>query len=52
LLRGAVVAVLLPGAPMPAARLRAELFQRYGLDRELGFPPDGGPPGPAFPPSG
>ncbi|MGW0752755.1 TetR/AcrR family transcriptional regulator [Streptomyces sp. NPDC002587] len=45
LLMGAVVAVLLPGAPMPAARLRAELFQRYGLDWELGVPPDGGPPG-------
>ncbi|MCX5609519.1 TetR/AcrR family transcriptional regulator [Streptomyces sp. NBC_00047] len=44
LLMGAVVAVLLPGAPMPLARLRAELFQRYGLDWELGVPPDGGPP--------
>ncbi|MEU2830740.1 helix-turn-helix domain-containing protein [Streptomyces lavendulae] len=41
LLMGAVVAVLLPGAPMPASRLRAELFQRYGLDWELGVPPDG-----------
>ncbi|GAA2402721.1 TetR/AcrR family transcriptional regulator [Streptomyces glaucosporus] len=40
LLMGAVFAVLLPGAPMPAARLRAELFGRYGLDWELGFPPD------------
>ncbi|MFD3539210.1 TetR/AcrR family transcriptional regulator [Streptomyces sp. NPDC058662] len=49
LLMGAVVAVLLPGAPMPAARLRAELFQRYGLDWELGVPPDGGPPGAPFP---
>ncbi|OKK17540.1 TetR family transcriptional regulator [Streptomyces sp. CB00455] len=45
LLMGAVVAVLLPGAPMPATRLRAELFQRYGLDWELGVPPAGGPPG-------
>ncbi|WP_329388620.1 TetR/AcrR family transcriptional regulator [Streptomyces sp. NBC_01351] len=45
LLMGAVVAVLLPGAPMPSARLRAELFQRYGLDWELGVPPDGGPAG-------
>ncbi|MFI5618811.1 TetR/AcrR family transcriptional regulator [Streptomyces sp. NPDC051567] len=45
LLMGAVVAVLLPGAPMPVARLRAELFQRYGLDWELGVPPAGGPPG-------
>ncbi|MET9856286.1 helix-turn-helix domain-containing protein [Streptomyces sp. NPDC006450] len=49
LLMGAVVAVLLPGAPMPAARLRAELFQRYGLDWEWGVPPDGGPPGGTFP---
>ncbi|MFE3762457.1 TetR/AcrR family transcriptional regulator [Streptomyces sp. NPDC059104] len=49
LLMGAVVAVLLPGAPMPASRLRAELFQRYGLDWELGVPPDGGPPGGIFP---
>ncbi|WP_030753742.1 TetR/AcrR family transcriptional regulator [Streptomyces griseus] len=44
LLMGAVVAVLLPGAPMPAARLRAELFHRYGLAWESGAPPDGGPP--------
>ncbi|MFB7513636.1 TetR/AcrR family transcriptional regulator [Streptomyces sp. NPDC056144] len=44
LLMGAVVAVLLPGAPMPMARLRWELFQRYGLDWEMGAPPDGGPP--------
>ncbi|MFE2479244.1 TetR family transcriptional regulator, partial [Streptomyces sp. NPDC059389] len=47
-----VVAVLLPGAPMPMARLRAELFQRYGLEWELGFPPEGGPPGAAFPTAG
>lgn len=40
LLMGAVVAVLLPGAPMPIARLRAELFARYGLDWELGVPPE------------
>ncbi|GAA2813671.1 TetR/AcrR family transcriptional regulator [Streptomyces showdoensis] len=44
LLMGAVVAVLLPGAPMPRTRLRAELFQRYGLDWEQGMPPGGGPP--------
>ncbi|WP_149182883.1 TetR/AcrR family transcriptional regulator [Streptomyces sp. TRM49041] len=44
LLMGAVFAILLPGAPMPHARLRAELFQRYGLDWELGVPPDGGQP--------
>lgn len=40
LLMGAVVAVLLPGAPMPVARLRAELFARYGLEWELGRPPE------------
>ncbi|MDN3292884.1 helix-turn-helix domain-containing protein [Streptomyces ficellus] len=45
LLMGAVFAVLLPGAPMPRARLRAELFQRYGLDWELGVPPGGKTPG-------
>lgn len=52
LLMGAVVAVLLPGAPMPTARLRSELFVRYGLDWRLGVPPgegcgaDAGPPQP------
>ncbi len=45
LLMGAVFAALLPGAPMPMPRLRAELFQRYGLDWELGVPPGGEPPG-------
>lgn len=39
LLMGSVVALLLPGAPMPLPRLRAELFLRYGLDWELGMPP-------------
>ncbi|AJE87167.1 MULTISPECIES: TetR/AcrR family transcriptional regulator [Streptomyces] len=39
LLMGAVFAVLLPGAPMPAGTLRAELFQRYGLDWSQGNPP-------------
>jgi AcrR family transcriptional regulator len=38
-LMGAVVAQLLPGAPMPLARMRAELFARYGLPWDLGFPP-------------
>ncbi|OAH10444.1 TetR/AcrR family transcriptional regulator [Streptomyces jeddahensis] len=45
LLMGAVFAELLPGAPMPTATLRAELFTRYGLDWELGVPPDEEPPG-------
>jgi AcrR family transcriptional regulator len=39
LLMGATVALLLPGAPMPLARLRAELFQRYGLPWSAGAPP-------------
>ncbi|GAA0481660.1 helix-turn-helix domain-containing protein [Streptomyces olivaceiscleroticus] len=47
LLMGAVVAVLLPGAPMPVGRLRGELFQRYGLDWRLGTPPEGVSPPPA-----
>jgi len=38
LLMGASVALLLPGAPMPLSRLRAELFQRYGLKWSLGSP--------------
>ncbi|RCH70571.1 TetR/AcrR family transcriptional regulator [Streptomyces sp. SDr-06] len=38
-LMGAVFAALIPGAPMDAATLRAELFQRYGLEWELGSPP-------------
>ncbi|QQC88097.1 TetR/AcrR family transcriptional regulator [Streptomyces alfalfae] len=45
LLMGAVFALLIPGAPMPLATLRAELFQRYGLEWELGVPPGGRPPG-------
>ncbi|MGW6775842.1 TetR/AcrR family transcriptional regulator, partial [Streptomyces sp. NPDC055037] len=51
LLMGAVFAVLMPGAPMPLPRLRAELFQRYGLEWELGVcPPRGPPPRPRPPP--
>ncbi|MFF1695078.1 TetR/AcrR family transcriptional regulator [Streptomyces sp. NPDC058257] len=45
LLMGAVFAVLLPGAPMPAGALRSELFQRYGLAWELGVPPGDEPLG-------
>ena len=40
LLMGAVYAALVPGVPMPVRVLRAELFARYGLDRESGVPPD------------
>jgi AcrR family transcriptional regulator len=42
---GAVFAILMPGAPMPLGRLRADLFQRYGLAWELGVPPCEEPPG-------
>ncbi|MGW2227368.1 TetR/AcrR family transcriptional regulator [Streptomyces formicae] len=45
LLMGAVFALLMPGAPMPLPALRAELFQRYELDWDLGVPPDEAPPG-------
>ncbi|WP_329014862.1 TetR/AcrR family transcriptional regulator [Streptomyces sp. NBC_00690] len=44
-LMGAVFAMVLPGAAMPLGDLRSELFQRYGLDWELGVPPGGEPPG-------
>lgn len=40
LLMGAVFAVLIPGVPMPASRLRGELFARYGLEWRLGRPPE------------
>ncbi|MFD8419383.1 TetR/AcrR family transcriptional regulator, partial [Streptomyces sp. NPDC059668] len=36
LLMGAVYAALVPGAPMPVPTLRAELFERYDLDWEMG----------------
>ncbi|MEU6772530.1 helix-turn-helix domain-containing protein [Streptomyces sp. NPDC046759] len=40
LLMGAVYAALVPGVPMAVPALRAELFQRYGLDWESGVPPE------------
>ncbi|MEU2064508.1 helix-turn-helix domain-containing protein [Streptomyces sp. NPDC013455] len=43
LLMGAVYAALVPGVPMPVPVLRAELFQRYGLDWEMGMPPESDP---------
>jgi AcrR family transcriptional regulator len=39
LLMGAVYAALVPGAPMALPVLRAELFERYGLDWEMGASP-------------
>ncbi|MFJ4468511.1 TetR/AcrR family transcriptional regulator [Streptomyces sp. NPDC089424] len=44
-LMGAVYAMVLPNVGMPLAPLRAELFRRYGLDREQGLPPDTEEPG-------
>jgi len=41
-LMGAVYAMVLPNVPMPITPLRAELFQRYRLDWEMGVPPDAG----------
>ncbi|MGV9289274.1 TetR/AcrR family transcriptional regulator [Streptomyces sp. NPDC003719] len=45
LLMGAVFAALVPGVPMPVPALRAELFERYRLDWELGVPPEAEAPG-------
>ncbi|MFF1701087.1 TetR/AcrR family transcriptional regulator [Streptomyces sp. NPDC058252] len=45
LLMGAVYAALVPGVPMPVPTLRAELFERYHLDWEMGVPPDTEVPG-------
>jgi AcrR family transcriptional regulator len=43
LLMGAVYSALVPGVPMPVPVLRAELFQRYGLDWKMGAPPESEP---------
>ncbi|MEV7289017.1 helix-turn-helix domain-containing protein [Streptomyces sp. NPDC093252] len=45
LLMGSVYAMVLPNVPMPIAAVRAELFERYGLDWEQGVPPDTEVPG-------
>ncbi|MGW3140483.1 TetR/AcrR family transcriptional regulator [Streptomyces sp. NPDC001139] len=42
LLMGAVYAMVLPNVPMQLAAMRAELFARYRLEREMGVPPDTG----------
>ncbi|MFG2882669.1 TetR/AcrR family transcriptional regulator [Streptomyces sp. NPDC048297] len=42
LLMGAVYAALVPGVPMPVPVLRSELFERYGLDWDMGVPPESG----------
>lgn len=43
LMMGAVFAILLPGAGMPLASLRDELFHRFGLDPTYAAPPGGEP---------
>ncbi|MFJ7150213.1 TetR/AcrR family transcriptional regulator [Streptomyces sp. NPDC100445] len=43
LLMGAVYAALVPGVAMPVPQLRGELFRRYGLDWDLGVPPEHDP---------
>ncbi|MER5642000.1 TetR/AcrR family transcriptional regulator [Kitasatospora sp. NPDC002227] len=51
-LMGGCIGVLLPGAALPLAPIRADLFARYGLDWELGTPPGDRPdrrPGPGKP---
>mgnify|MGYP001024615756 FL=1 len=42
LLMGAVYAMVLPNVPMSITTLRAELFERYRLDWEMGVPPGTG----------
>jgi AcrR family transcriptional regulator len=44
-LMGGCIGVLLPGAQTPLPPIRADLFARYGLDWELGRPPQTDPPG-------
>ncbi|MFJ9173364.1 TetR/AcrR family transcriptional regulator [Streptomyces sp. NPDC102360] len=39
-LMGAVFSMLVPGVPMRLAPMRAELFRRYDLEWQWGFPPD------------
>ncbi|MCQ9131307.1 TetR/AcrR family transcriptional regulator [Streptomyces hilarionis] len=39
-LMGAVYAMVLPNVPLPLVRLRADLFARYRLDWDQGYPPD------------
>ncbi|MDH6124650.1 TetR family transcriptional regulator [Kitasatospora sp. GP82] len=46
-LMGGCIGVLLPGAALPLAPIRADLFARYGLAWELGVPPQ--PQAPARP---
>ncbi|MER6401137.1 MULTISPECIES: helix-turn-helix domain-containing protein [unclassified Kitasatospora] len=50
-LMGGCIGVLLPGAELPLALIRADLFGRYGLDWPLGLPPQPQPPERERPPA-
>ncbi|WP_234355282.1 TetR/AcrR family transcriptional regulator [Kitasatospora aureofaciens] len=50
-LMGGCIGVLLPGAEVPLAPIRADLFGRYGLAWELGRPPKPLPPERERPPT-
>ncbi|MFC8454232.1 TetR/AcrR family transcriptional regulator [Kitasatospora sp. NPDC057223] len=50
-LMGGCIGVLLPGAELPLAPIRADLFGRYGLAWELGLPPQPAPPDRTTPPA-
>ncbi|MFF1904579.1 TetR/AcrR family transcriptional regulator [Kitasatospora sp. NPDC058218] len=50
-LMGGCIGVLLPGAELPLALIRADLFGRYDLDWHLGLPPQPLPPERERPPA-
>ncbi|MGW6917270.1 TetR/AcrR family transcriptional regulator [Kitasatospora sp. NPDC054939] len=50
-LMGGCIGLLLPGAELPLAPIRADLFGRYGLAWELGRPPQPHPPERERPPA-
>ncbi|MFE2728646.1 TetR/AcrR family transcriptional regulator [Kitasatospora sp. NPDC059327] len=50
-LMGGCIGVLLPGAELPLALIRADLFGRYDLDWRLGLPPQPLPPERERPPA-
>ncbi|WP_371478034.1 TetR/AcrR family transcriptional regulator [Kitasatospora sp. NBC_00315] len=50
-LMGGCIGLLLPGAELPLAPIRADLFGRYGLAWELGRPPQPAPPEGSRPPA-
>ncbi|WP_329494137.1 TetR/AcrR family transcriptional regulator [Kitasatospora herbaricolor] len=50
-LMGGCIGVLLPGAELPLAPIRADLFGRYGLPWSMGCPPQPTPPERSRPPA-